>query len=109
MNIQTIKGLNLDRILDMDEAVALSAEVRAFECEYEQLDIPIPDWLVNSANVLREEIARRTKAADLAELKRLEAEIEGYKSANEKRSEAMKKLIAKQQKLGITPVKVAAR
>lgn len=105
MNVQTIKTLNMDRVLDIDEAVALSAEVRAFETEYEALGMPIPDWLVKSADVLREEIARRTKASKLAELKKLENEIEGYKSATEKRNEATKRLAALQNELGMSPAK----
>ena len=105
MNIQAIKTLNLDRVLDMDEAVAISADVRVLEAEYGELEIPVPEWLVKSADVLREEIARRTKAAKLAELKRLEGEIEGYKSATEKRNEAARKLAALQSELGMSPAR----
>ncbi len=75
------------------------------EAEYETLEMSIPEWLVKSADIIREEIARRTKAADLAEIKRLESEIEGYKSATEKRQEAVKKLAAMQGKLGLSPAK----
>jgi hypothetical protein len=55
--------------------------------------------------VLREEIARRTKAADLAELKRLEGELEGYKTVSERKNEAQKRLAAIQNKLGMSPAK----
>lgn len=109
MNVQTIKTLNMDRVLDMDEAVALSADVRVFEGEYEHLGIPVPEWLVKSADVLREEIARRTKADKLARLKNLESQIEGYKSATEKRNEAAKQLAALQDELGMSPAKSGRR
>lgn len=109
MNVQAIKTLNMDRVLDMDEAVALSADVRAFEAEYEHLGMTIPEWLVKSADVLREEIARRTKADKLARLKNLESQIEGYKSATEKRNEAAKQLAALQDELGMSPAKSGRR
>jgi hypothetical protein len=53
VNISRLKELNVDRILDIDEAVALSAEAREMEAEYEALEIPAPEWLEKSTNVLR--------------------------------------------------------
>jgi|SRR5579872_1461684 len=102
MNVTALKNLNLDRVLDMDEAIALSATARSFEVECEHLEQPVPDWLTKASDVLREEIARRTRSNDLAELKRTEAEIESYKSANEKRTEAQRRLAALQSKLGLS-------
>ena len=103
--LEKLKSLNLDRLLDMDEAIALSAYARSLEGEYEALEMPVPDWLVKSTDVLREEIARRTKAADLAELKRIESELEGYKTVGEKKIEAQKRLASLQGKLGLSPAK----
>ena len=107
MSLQALKNVaaTLDRLLDMDEAVALSLYARGLENEYGHLEMPVPDWLVKSSDVLREEIARRTKAEDLAALKRLENELEGYKTVNEKRGEAQKRLAALQNKLGMSPAK----
>jgi hypothetical protein len=108
MSLQALKNLSVDRLLDMDEAVALSMYARGFEAEYEALEMPIPEWLEKSSNVLREEIARRTKAADLADLKRLEAELEGYKTVGEKKTEATRRLAALQAKLGLSATKARA-
>ena len=105
--LEKLKNLNVDRLLDMDEAVALSAYSRTLEAEYGELEIPLPEWIVKATDVLREEIARRTRAADLAELKRLETELEGYKSVGEKKSEAQKRLAAIQGKLGMSTAKSA--
>ena len=105
MSLQALKSLNVDRLLDLDEAVSLSFEARGLENEYGHLEIPVPEWLTKSSDVLREEIARRTKAADLAALKNLEAELEGYKTVTEKRSEALKRLASLQNKLGMSPAK----
>ncbi len=103
--LEKLKNLNLDRVLDMDEAISLSAYARSIADEYEALEMNVPDWLVKSTDVLREEIARRMKAADLAELKRIENELEGYKTVTEKRSEAQKRLASLQNKLGLSPAK----
>lgn len=106
---EKLKALNLDRILDIDEAVEMSAYARTLEMEYGTLDLPTPEWLVKSSDLLREEIARRTRANDLAMLKAVEAEIESYKTAAEKRTEAQKRLANIQKKLGMTPKTVAAK
>jgi hypothetical protein len=103
--LQALKNLNLDRVLDMDEAVTLSAYARNLENEYGHLQISAPEWLEKSTTVLRDEIDRRTRAADMAELKRIEAELEGYKTTSERKTEAVKKMAALQNKLGLTPAK----
>jgi hypothetical protein len=101
MNLNAMKNLNLDRVLEMDEAIAMSAEIRQFEAECEALELPTPDWVLKSADVLREEIARRTRADALAQMKRLETELESYKTVGEKKNEAQRQLAALQRKLGI--------
>jgi hypothetical protein len=105
--LEKLKQLNLDRLLDMDEAIALSAYARGLEGEYEALEMPIPEWLVKATDVLREEIARRTKAADLAELKRIENELESYKTVGEKKNEAQRRLAQLQNKLGLSTAKTS--
>lgn len=105
MSLQALKNLNLDRVLDMDEAVTLSAYARSLENEYGHLEIAAPEWLEKSSSVLRDEIDRRTRAADLAELKRTELELESYKTSGEKKAEASKRLAALQNKLGLSPAK----
>ena len=105
--LEKLKNLNMDRVLDMDEAVALSAYARALVDEYTDLGMLAPDWLVKSVDVLRDKIARRTRASDLAELKRLETELEGYKTVSEKKNEAQRRLAAMQNKLGLVPAKSA--
>lgn len=103
--LQTLKNLNLDRVLDMDEAVTLSAYARSMQSEYASLEMPVPDWLTKASDVLREEIARRTKQEDLAQLKAVEAEIDGYKTTNERRNAAQMKLASLQKKLGLSTAK----
>lgn len=109
MDISKMKQLSLDRLLDIDEAVAFAADVRTLASEYEMLELPVPEWLSKLNDVLREEITRRTRASQLAELKRLETEIEGYKTPGERKTEAQRKLGDLQVKLGLARPKTAAR
>ena len=102
MNISALKNLNLDRVIDMEEAISLSADARLMSTEYSALGIPEPAWLDKSTNVLREEIGRRTHASDMAALKQIENELEGYKSVGEKRDEARRRLVHLQKKLGLS-------
>jgi hypothetical protein len=104
MNIATLKSLNLDRILDIDEAVGWSADIRLLQDEFSTLDMAEPDWLAATASSIREEIARRTHASDLATLKKVEAELDGYRTVGEKRAAAQQRLAELQKKLGmVTP------
>ena len=100
--LEKLKSLNLDKILEMDEAIALSAYARSIEAEYEALDMAVPEWIIKATDVLRQEIARRTHAADAAEMKRLQGELDGYKTVSEKRNEAQRKLASLQKKLGMS-------
>ncbi len=103
--LEKLKNLNLDRLLDMDEAITLSAYARSLDNEYELLGIPVPEWLTKATDVLRAEIGRRTHAADMAALKALEGELEGYKTVSEKRNEAQRRLGELQRKLGLSTAK----
>jgi hypothetical protein len=109
MDIGKMKSLSFDRMLDIDEAVACAADIRTLANEYEMLDLPVPEWLSKLNDGLREEIARRTRAAQMAELKRLETEIEGYKTPGERKTEAQRKLGDLQVKLGLGKPRAATR
>lgn len=100
--LEKLKNLNIDRVLDMDEAVTLSSYARSLEAEYDALELTVPEWLIKATDVLRAEIARRAHAADLALLKEVEQEIESYKSQNERRNDAQRRLAGLQKKLGLS-------
>lgn len=101
-NLQELKEIQVDRILDFEKAVAMSADLRTLENEYATLGLAVPAWVEKSGTILREEIARRTRNSDLAALKSLEAEMEGYKTRAEKLDEAQRRYAALQKKLGMT-------
>lgn len=105
MLIEKLKGLNLDRVLEIDEAVELSAVARSLESEYDALGIDTPGWLRQASDTLREEIAKRTQAAELAKLKTLEAQLESLKTAAEKRRDIERQIAEAQKRLGMAPAK----
>lgn len=100
MNIQALKELNVDRLLNLDDAVSLSADARALAGEYETLCIQTPEWLEKSTLTLRDEIDRRTRAADLKAMKDLETEIDSYATVTERKTRAQKHLAELKNKLG---------
>ena len=101
MNIQFLKDFAIDRILDIDEAIAISAQMRCLEVEFVELGIPQPEWLSKASDTLRTEIARRVHANDLAEMQRLEGLLDSYKSVTERKTEVQGRLAALQSKLGM--------
>ncbi len=105
MLTEKLKALNLDRVLDLDEAVELSSFARILEQEFVNLELPVPGWLQAAGDTLREEIAKRTRASDLALMRDLESQLEGFKTVTEKRRDAEKRLADLQKKLGMAPAK----
>lgn len=103
--LERLRNLNLDRILDDDEAVVLSAFARNLYNEFGHLDIEPPEWLAKSTTALRDEINRRRRAADEALLKEIDAEIESYKSKDEKRTSAEQRRDALRNRLGLAAAK----
>ena len=89
--ITTLKEMNLDRILDLEEAVALShfgerAGTGVFGTGPGRAGVA-----GISLGTLRAEIAQRVKAQKTIELRKLDAEIEGYKTVSEKKTEALRR------------------
>lgn len=105
MSVSRLKSLNLDRVIELEEAVELSASARSMMDEYQHLDIPVPEWLEKCSDVLREEIGRRTHAATMSELRRVEAELDSLKTQGERKLEAQNRLKALQNKLGLSTAK----
>jgi hypothetical protein len=101
MNIKFLKELNLDRVIELEEAIAVSADLRTLSVEYDELGIDRPEWITSATNIVREEIARRTRAQDLAQMRDLQAKMDSLKTLDEKRSEVGDALAALQRKLGL--------
>ena len=102
--LQKLKSLNMDRLLELEEVIELAAYARAQMAEYEANEVAVPDWLTNVTNLLREEIARRARAALLEELRSVEREIDGYKSVSDRRTDALKRQARLQSRLGLAKV-----
>lgn len=103
--LEKLKNLQLDRVLDMDEGVALSLFARELEAEFLRLDIDVPEWLTTKAEALRAELARRLRADRLRKMDELRSLIETYKSTNQKRADALEQLAKLQKLTGLGTVK----
>lgn len=68
MNIEKLKQLNVDRLLAIEEVVALSAEGRQLSGEYAVNDLEVPEWLERACATLGDEIAQRSRAGDMARI-----------------------------------------
>lgn len=101
MSLSTLKALNVERILELDEAVWLSTEAEGLKAGFETHELEVPEWLEQSIQVLNEEIAKRTRAADLAAFKEAQAEVESLRSASEKKARAQARIEALGKKLGL--------
>ena len=101
MSLQLLKNLNTDKMIEVEELMVLSAFARSLETEYLETGNSIPEWLDRSANSLREEIARRTRAARMAKLRDIENQLEAMKPATEKRADLQAQAVALQKELGL--------
>ena len=102
MSVEKLKNLNMDRVLDNDEAIALSAFARQQIAEYEALEQAVPEWLEKSTDVLRTEIARRNRADDLRRMKEIEGRLETYRSPKQKEANDLAELAKLQKRLGLS-------
>ena len=98
MSLKALREMALDRAVDIEELVALSMEARAMVGEFLALDQPVPQWLEDAGNKVREEIVRRTKHEDFDEMRKLESQIESLKSPTTKMREAQERLAVLQRK-----------
>jgi hypothetical protein len=92
INIAELKKLNTDALLAVEEVVAKSAEARALAAEFDELGVAVPFWLEKACATLREEVVRRTKAADQEEMDRLKNEIANLRTAAERKRDAETRL-----------------
>ena len=76
---------------DIHELVDLSAYARSLRQEYETLGVEVPDDIEFQIKAIRREIKAKQSDAVAAELQRVELELKGLQSREEKRSELEKK------------------
>ena len=86
MSLVQLKNLDTDRY-NTDELVALSAEGKALQAEYNTLGVDEPEWLGAAVRSLAREV--RTKQADAIEkrLRQAKARVQALKPASERRAE----------------------
>lgn len=96
-----LQNLTVDRI-DMDEAVAASALSKMIVNEYKRLDIDPPDWLKTRNDELEHQVQMHLRDFILRSARQAALEVDGLKTREERRSEALRnkeKWEAKLQKL----------
>ena len=107
-NLERLKGLNVDKLLNLDECVAAYVDATQMACGFEELGMDNPDWLNKSTDIIKAEIDRRTREDNMRMLKEVEAELEGLRTHGERRSAAQDRLAQLQKALGVSPAKVRA-
>ena len=100
--LEKLKRLKLDAMLTLDEPIELYAYARQLETGYVENDIEVPEWLTAGLETLREDISVRRRNAAIAEMRDLEASIEGFKTQNEKKADAQRRLAKLQKLVGLT-------
>lgn len=87
MNVSTLKNLNIERVADVDEMVAMHAFGESLQATYEKHQMPIPEWLPESLRILSKEIASHRRDSIERALKLAKSRFEALKSADEKRKD----------------------
>lgn len=88
---EDLRSLNLEK-LDFDEMVALYSFGRNMMVSYGLFLMETPEWITDKVTALEKEIKARRRDALEKLRKDTERELEGYKSKEEKRLEALKRL-----------------
>lgn len=90
--LQQLKALDVDRVA-FEELVALQAFGKRMVSEYEELDVPTPDWLESKMLILRRAIAMKLDDQRRKDVREMELELERLTPTQERR-EALKKKLA---------------
>lgn len=98
---EKLKSFNANKIFEMEELVEMSLNARSLAAEYSSLALDLPDWLTEATDLIRTEIASRTRASDLRELQGLQRDLDDLKTREERRKEKEAKLAALQNRLGL--------
>ena len=98
MALATFKSFSADR-MDVDELIALSAFGKAFKAEYVALGLEVPEYVDVQLKSLRREIKARVADKLEAERKRIQAQLEGLKTTQERKAELRKQLEAVETQL----------
>ncbi len=103
MNAFNTQLANIER-LDLDEAVKLSSEGRAYEAEYEHVGTEAPSWLTDGLKSLRRDI--RSRLADTLDKRRMEIQsrLKALATPEEKRKALQEELAAIDRQMGNEPV-----
>ena len=107
--INTMKNLNVDNLLQIEELVYLSKQVNDLIQEFLMRDIEVPEYLKQAKSTLDTEIDIRKQALEQAKLRQLEAAVQNTKSQTQRHQDALDKLAAQQRKMGLIPQKTRKR
>lgn len=97
--LQELKTLNLDR-LGVEEAMAHLMFARQLQGTYTLESMVEPEWLINIISSLEKEVRARRRDNLEKALRQKQLELEGLKTAAEKRTEAQREIERLQRLLG---------
>ncbi len=81
-----LKGVVLPRT-DVEEMVALLVFGEGLAAKYQDLEIPVPDWVQDKIAALTKEVEARNHDALLARIRQAEGRLEAMKPTEQKRKE----------------------
>lgn len=87
MNLIQFKNFNVDRVTDIDELVAGIGFGKMLRTEYEALQLEEPEYVDIQLKAMRREIASRNADRLEAKKRELKAQIDRFKSREEKKQE----------------------
>lgn len=91
MNVQTLKNLTVDRIVDLAELIAHEGFAAGLATNYANHGLEVPEWLESARRTLRGEVKMRVRGDLERQLKLAEQAEEALKSTTEKRADAKKR------------------
>lgn len=99
MNAKMLQNLLADEI-SIDDLILAKAGLDALDAGYQDLGVETPEWVVDKATQVSQEIVNRNRAELQRRLKAAQARRAGLATPEEKRGQLDAEIAALQQKLG---------
>ena len=84
MNVGFLKGFSVKNS-DLDDLIGTRADLKVLAQHFDDLALPIPDWVTDKLKATEDEIKDRVKAERQATLKKLMSRREALLTRDEKR------------------------
>jgi rRNA-processing protein FCF1 len=98
-NIDKLKTVVVDNY-DLETLVSFRADLKSLSSNFDDLNLVVPEWVVDKLSEIEAAINRMTRAEKIAQLKKLEAQATALMSRDERKASVLAQIEDLKKSLG---------